>query len=56
MSVSTLRADPDQVRSSIARRLGMEISGLDPSDRFVDGVVEVMVDAIHLLRIACLWK
>jgi Fic family protein len=35
----------DQVRSSIARRLGMKISGLVPSDRDVDGVVEMMLDA-----------
>lgn len=34
-----------QVRSSIARRLGMEIGGLVPSDRNVEGVVEMMVDA-----------
>lgn len=34
-----------QVRSSIARRLGMAISGLVPSDRHVDGVVEMMLDA-----------
>lgn len=37
--------DHDQVRSSIARKLGMDIAGLVPSDRSVDGVVEVMVDA-----------
>ena len=37
--------DPDQVRSSIARRLGMEISGTVESDRNVDGVVEMMLDA-----------
>ncbi|MEO8085295.1 MAG: Fic family protein [Bacteroidota bacterium] len=37
--------DPDQVRSSIARRLGMNIVGLVPSDRHVEGVVEVMLDA-----------
>ena len=37
--------DADQVRSSIARKLGMEIAGLIPSDRNVDGVVEMMVDA-----------
>jgi Fic family protein len=37
--------NPEQVRSSIARRLGMEISGLIPSDRNVDGVVEMMLDA-----------
>jgi Fic family protein len=35
----------DQVRSSIARHLGMDIAGLIPSDRHVDGVVEMMLDA-----------
>jgi Fic family protein len=35
----------DQVRSSIARRLGMEIAGSVDSDRNVDGVVEMMLDA-----------
>lgn len=35
----------DQVRSSIARRLGMDVAGLVPSDRKVDGVVEMMLDA-----------
>jgi Fic family protein len=35
----------DQVRSSIARKLGMEVAGLVPSDRNVDGVVEMMLDA-----------
>ncbi len=34
-----------QVRSSIARRLGLDIGGLVPSDRHVDGVVEMMLDA-----------
>jgi Fic family protein len=37
--------NPDQVRSSIARRLGMEIAGAVESDRNVDGVVEMMLDA-----------
>ena len=37
--------DADQVRSSIARRLGIEVAGLVPSDRNVDGVVEMMLDA-----------
>jgi Fic family protein len=37
--------NPDQVRSSIARRLGMEIAGSVESDRNVDGMVEMMVDA-----------
>src|SRR5262245_37520609 len=37
--------DADQVRSSIARRLGMDIGGLKPADRNVEGVVEMMLDA-----------
>jgi len=37
--------DSDQVRSSIARRLGLKIAGLVASDRNVDGVVELMLDA-----------
>ncbi|WP_210466869.1 Fic family protein [Rufibacter roseolus] len=37
--------DVAQVRSSIARRLGMEVAGLIPSDRHVDGVVDMMLDA-----------
>ncbi len=36
---------PDQVRSSIARRLGMDVSGLVPADRNVEGIVEMMLDA-----------
>jgi Fic family protein len=37
--------DADQVRSSIARRLGMDIGALTPADRDVEGVVEMMLDA-----------
>lgn len=37
--------NPEQVRSSIARKLGMEITGSVESDRNVDGVVEMMLDA-----------
>jgi Fic family protein len=36
----------DQVRSSIARRLGIDIGALQTSDRRVDGVVEMSLDAI----------
>jgi Fic family protein len=36
---------PDQVRSSIARRLGMDVGGLVAADRNVEGVVEMMLDA-----------
>lgn len=37
--------DKAQVRSSIARRLGMDIGGLTPTPRNVEGVVEMMIDA-----------
>ena len=37
--------NPEQVRSSIARRLGMDIAGSIPADRDVEGVVEMMLDA-----------
>lgn len=39
------KLDAGQVRSSIARRLGMDIGGLKPSDRHVEGIVEMMLDA-----------
>ena len=39
------KLDPAQVRSSIARRLGMDIGALKPADRNVEGVVEMMLDA-----------
>lgn len=39
------KLDRDQVRSSIARRLGLDIAGLVPVDRHVEGVVEMMLDA-----------
>ncbi len=37
--------DRQQVRSSIARRLGIDIGALVPADRHVEGVVEMMLDA-----------
>ena len=39
------KLDADQVRSSVARRLGIDIGGLHPADRYVEGVVEMMLDA-----------
>jgi len=39
------RLDAGQVRSSIARRLGMDIGALKPADRHVEGIVEMMLDA-----------
>ncbi|WP_127131202.1 Fic family protein [Pseudoflavitalea rhizosphaerae] len=37
--------DENQVRSSIARRLGIDMAGLVHADRNVEGVVEMMLDA-----------
>lgn len=37
--------DPEQVRSSLARRLGLDVSGTAPVDRHVEGIVEMMLDA-----------
>jgi Fic family protein len=39
------KLDAEQVRSSIARRLGMDIGALKPADRDVEGVVEMILDA-----------
>src|SRR5437763_4228802 len=39
------KLDAEQVRSSIARRLGMNIGALKPADRHVEGVVEMTLDA-----------
>ena len=39
------KLDVEQVRSSIARRLGMDVAGVDAVDRGVEGVVELMLDA-----------
>lgn len=37
--------DTQQVRSSIARKLGIDIGGLVDSERDVEGIVEMMIDA-----------
>lgn len=37
--------DEDSVRSSVARRLGVDIGALAPADRHVDGVVGMVLDA-----------
>jgi len=37
--------NPEEVRSSVAQRLGMEISGLSQASRDVEGVVDMMLDA-----------
>lgn len=42
--------DAAQVRSSVARHLGIETEGLPQADRYVDGVVQVMIDATQNYR------
>jgi len=39
------RLDPNEVRSSVARHLGLDVGGLRATGRQVDGVVEMMLDA-----------
>lgn len=39
------RLNPDTVRSSIARRLGVDVGALASADRQVDGVVDMVLDA-----------
>ena len=40
--------NPEEVRSSIARRLGINIAGLVPASRAVEGIVELMLDATQM--------
>lgn len=42
--------NPESVRSSIARRLGLEDEGLLAEDHYVEGLVDVMLDAVHNYR------
>ena len=39
--------DPEQVRSSIARHLGMDVAGTPQVARHIDGIVEMMLDATN---------
>jgi len=39
------KLDVEQIRSSVARRLGLDIGALRPAEHYVEGVVEVMLDA-----------
>ncbi len=39
--------DASQVRSSVARQLGMDYAALCPSDRHIDGVVKMVLDAMQ---------
>lgn len=37
--------NPQEVRSSVARRLGLEVAGTASANRHVEGIVEMMLDA-----------
>lgn len=39
------RLNPQMVRSSVARHLGLSTAGLGPSTRLIDGLIEVILDA-----------
>src|SRR5580658_8578 len=39
------KLDARQVRSSLARRMGIDVGGMPPVDRNVEGIVEIMLDA-----------
>ena len=39
------KLDRESVRSSVARRLGIDTTGLPPANRHVDGLVEMLLDA-----------
>jgi len=39
------KLDPEQVRSSLARHLGLNAATLVPASRYTDGIVEMMLDA-----------
>lgn len=45
-AIEGMTLNADSVRSSIARRLGMESVGLPDSDHYVEGLVDVMLDAV----------
>lgn len=45
--IEGVELNPQSVRSSVARKLGIEEDGLLAEDHYVDGLVEVMMDAIH---------
>jgi Fic family protein len=37
--------NPESVRSSLARRMGLSVAGAPPADRHIGGIVEMMLDA-----------
>ena len=45
--IEGLLLNADNVRSSVARHLGLDIGGLSHSDHYTEGVVQVMMDAVQ---------
>ena len=45
--IEGIMLNADDVRSSIAWQLGMDQAGVPTTDRYIEGVVEVMFDAVH---------
>ena len=45
--IEGLLLNPDQVRSSIARRMGIQITGEVPYGHYVEGIVQMMFDAVQ---------
>ena len=45
--IEGLLLNPDQVRSSIARRMGVQITGEVPYGHYVEGIVQMMLDAVQ---------
>ena len=45
--IEGLLINADQVRSSIARRMGIKITGEVPYGHYVEGIVEMMLDAVQ---------
>ena len=41
------KLNPNEVRSSVASRLGIKSAGLSPASRYVDGTVDMMIDATY---------
>jgi Fic family protein len=45
------KLDTDEVRSSIARKLGLDVGGLPKGSRSVEGIVEMMLDGTRNFRV-----
>lgn len=45
--IENVSLNMDSVRSSMARRLGLESGALAPEDHYVEGLVDVMLDAVR---------